>query len=219
MQPDSTDKVFNYLHCVSKETLTYKGQIYPPKPLYVSPQIFHEFGCVANCGGCCSRFSLDYLPTEAQPENEVLQEKAVSINDTTIILNSIHQYYVAKEKCKFLNTEGRCNIHKNHPMSCDIAPLQFVNRKDSNWVGVKPYGRRWNMLIMDGSRGALCEFSKNATEEARVDAIRKFKRIQQWADAFGIQTNIDLILDYASMIRTEPLIISVPHDSNLETIF
>jgi hypothetical protein len=62
---DSVDKIVTvYLASVCKKQIHYKGRIYTPKPLTVSPLIFRGFTCPANCGGCCPRFTLDYLPSD-----------------------------------------------------------------------------------------------------------------------------------------------------------
>jgi hypothetical protein len=65
---DTMDKIVNYLSAVSTESICYKGKQYNPKPLFVSKGIIQGYTCPENCGGCCPRFSLDYLPSEKEKQ-------------------------------------------------------------------------------------------------------------------------------------------------------
>src|SRR5260370_32383870 len=65
---DSIDKIVSiYLASVCKKPFRYKGQIFKPKPLTISPLIFRGFTCPAKCGGRRPRFPPGYLPSRTEP--------------------------------------------------------------------------------------------------------------------------------------------------------
>src|SRR5687768_2980049 len=106
MPMDSAEKVFtSYFPAVTKKPFTFKKVTYQPQPLRVSPQIFRGFECKENCGGCCRKFSLDFIPTEKLPEGYTgLKERTVVVNGKNFILltdpneDGTDDYY-----CKHLN--------------------------------------------------------------------------------------------------------------------
>lgn len=193
---DSLDKIIGvYLACVTEETFTYKKKEYHPKLLRVSPDILRDFSCPAMCGGCCSRFSLDYLPEPIEIHPYPLQERLVEINGKEHIIWSDIQaepeYY-----CGNLDqTNGRCGIHMKHPFSCDFELIRFLEFADENRANAltqKLFGRGWAMKRIDGERGALCGIHP-PSEESRKEVLRKLGRLQQWADYFEIPTKISKI--------------------------
>lgn len=191
---DSMDKVVEtYFAACTAIPFHYKNKEYKPRPLVVSPNFFHEYSCKLGCAGCCPRFSLDYLSPEPRPEGATHQRRQVTVGGVTRTVFSIMQKYPrddGRRHCDNVNMEtGACMIHGKQPFSCDFETLRFVSQPNHNWLGTRNFGRGWAMLRIDGERGALCEFPKQATEKARDEAIRKLKRLDLWMATFGLRAN------------------------------
>lgn len=193
----SFDKiVYSYFSAVTSVEFEYKGVLYKPKKLTISPLLFRDFSCPSNCGGCCPRFSLDYLPEEKFPYS--LQKRTVLFNGKNFDLFSDLQLENKNHHCKNLKKDGRCGIHGKHPFSCDfelIRILTFKEEKRRNILVQKLYGRGWAMLRVDGLRGAKCEML-DISENSILEVIRKFKRLQQWCDYFELPNKCPEILEY-----------------------
>lgn len=190
---DSLDKIFGvYLATLSKHPFVYRDVEYVPRDFQISPLIFRGFTCPTQCGGCCPRFSLDYLPSENHPEN--LHRRYVSVNGREFaVLSDLQNDHVAHH-CRNLESQsGRCEIYEQRPFSCDFELIRFILRRDRPYVTQKLYGRGWIMLRVDGQRGARCEMTTpNAFSVNEV--VRKFERLDQWARYFHIETWISEIL-------------------------
>lgn len=203
---DSFDKVvMTYFAGVTALPFEYKGKVYHPKPLKVSASFFHEYTCKLGCAGCCPRFSLDYLPSEVRPDYPH-QLRMVKINGREIPLYSkLQKPEAGRRFCDNVNMEtGACMIHGKQPFSCDFETLRFIHYHDHTWLGTRPYGRGWNMMRVDGKRGALCEFPKRATEAALEEGFRKLTRLQQWTDHAGLVTYIPEVLRWVVTRPTQP---------------
>lgn len=193
---DSIDKVVSvYFACVAAEPFTYKGKQYEPKQLRVSPQICRGFTCPANCGGCCPKFSLDYIPSEAKPSTG--QFRTIEFNGHKIEIFSDTQSENAGKKCKYLNTEnGRCNNYVTRPFSCDFELIRFFTTNTStNRLTQMLFTRGWNMMRIDGERGALCSMI-DANEQTKQEAIVKMQRLHEWTQHFKLQTKLPKIIDW-----------------------
>jgi Fe-S-cluster containining protein len=190
---DSVDKiVIVYLASVCSEPFRYKGVLYKPKPLTVSPLIFRGFTCPQRCGGCCPRFTLDYLPSEAAPYE--LEEREIDINGRVVSIRSDTQKLNRDHRCRNLDKQtGRCLIYGRHPFSCDFELIRFISHKDQAYITQKLFARGWAMKRVDGGRGALCEMLP-ADSSTVAEVIRKLERLKQWAVHFGIETHLDEIM-------------------------
>lgn len=190
-QSDSVEKIITrYFACVAREVFDYEGKEYTPKPLQVSPLLLRGYTCPASCGGCCAiKFSLDYLPSEKRPEG--LIKRKVMFNHRPVRIWTDWQEDNETSRCQHLDPEnGRCGIYKRRPFSCDfelIRTLEFSDRSRPNVLTQKLFGRGWNMLRIDGERGALCEMTP-PTKDTIADVVRKLARLQAWADHFGVKT-------------------------------
>lgn len=207
---DSLTKVITtYVAALTAVPFTYRGVSFRPRPLVLARHFTHVYECVAQCGGCCPRFSLDWLPEEATPETVDVERVTVEgVNNTRVTLYRHAQGPVAHTKhCDYLLPDtGRCGIHGAHPMSCDTEPLRFVHQASHTWVGVRPYGRGWNMLRVDGQRGALCRFPKR-DEADRTDGVRKLRRLQQWCAAVGVtETYVPRMIAHVEAGRRLPAV-------------
>lgn len=201
MQLDSVDKIVDrYLALVTKTPLRYKGKTYEPQTLVVSPSIFRGYTCPSGCGGCCGKFSLDYLPTDPRPADERIKPRQVPINDTTVTIFTDPQGDNPGRFCRHLIPEnGRCGIHGEHPFSCDFelirAAVSQVPHKP-NRLNTRLYGRGWAMLrAVDNERGALCTMTE-ISEESVADTVRRMVRLQEWADHFAIDSWVPEILTW-----------------------
>lgn len=197
---DSVDKIITtYFACVTSEEFEYKGKVYTPKDLVISPLIFREYKCNIKCGACCPRFSLDYLPTELPPY--ALKERIVQFNNKeyTILSDLQMDQQIPSFFCKNLNmNDGLCGIHGKQPFTCDFELLRFLKFEDDNRpnrVMTKHFGRAWNMKRIDGGYGTKCDVL-DRTDEARADVIRKFERLKVWANYFELRTKLDDIILY-----------------------
>jgi len=196
---NSLDKIiFSYMAAICKEPFTYNGQEVQPKPLQVSPLIFRGFTCPANCGGCCPRFSLEYLPTEPRPKSDKMVAYTVSINSKDIVLyhdpQADHNDHHCRHLCK---DDGRCLVHSKRPFHCDFELIRVFIKSDGIRMSQQMFGRGWAFLRIDGNRGALCTITEPDTESVD-EVVRKLKRLKEWADHFELVTWLDDIISWAA---------------------
>ena len=153
--------------------------------------------CPPNCGGCCPRFSLEYLPSEASPDSAI--ERQVNFDMKMVTVKSDMQTENYTHFCKYLNpSNGRCLIHDVRPLSCDFELLRFKIFADpahSNQFGSLFFGRGWSFRRVDGGRGAKCIPMYDACT-VRKETARKLQRLLTWANYFGIRTKIPTIIDW-----------------------
>ena len=205
----SLDKVIKgYIGSVAKRSFTFRGETVRAKPLTVSPLLFRGYTCPENCGGCCFKFDLLYLPSENHPY--ALSPITFNLNGISRVLYVDLQKNNPSFKCRNLNMQnGRCNIHGRHPFSCDFELIRFIHQEERNFVRTQLFGRGWNMLRVDGQRGALCEIIP-LTDEIHGEIHRKLNRLKEWADYFKIDTHMRTILDWVESgphgvpLRLEP---------------
>lgn len=192
---DSVDKIVTvYLSSVTKESFSYKGKVYDPKPLFVSSNILRGFTCPIGCGGCCPRFSLDYLPFEKRPESATIRK--IGINDTEVVIYSDLQADHQDHFCRNLNkTDGRCGIYLQRPFSCDFELIRFFQSDESTRLSQQLFGRGWQFLRIDGDRGALCEITPTDPETTK-EVVRKLHRLESWAVYFGLTNKVPEILTW-----------------------
>lgn len=211
MNNDTVDKiVLQYMWGVCARSFTYKGKLYRPKTIKLSPLLLRGYTCPPVCGGCCMKFSLDYLPSEPHPYE--LKERKILVNRKPVSVWSDIQEENVSRFCKNLELDsrdalksGRCNIHKppdssghtGQPMSCDFELIRFLHSDDEVRITSKLFSRGWKMMRVDGNRGARCEMLPE-NEERKQDIIRKFNRLAEWTEHFGVKHRIGEILDWAN---------------------
>lgn len=200
----SVEKIVeSYFSSVTWESFSFKKKTYSPKPLRVSPSIFFKaMTCVPGCGGCCHRFSLDYLPSEKLRISRDLNlvKRSIDFDNRQIEIWSDCQEDNSDHYCRHLQKDnGRCGIHQSHPFSCDFELLRFSCSQTDSLLGHRPFGRAWQMLKINGERGAACEWRDcEYSVDQKQDILRKLARLKQWTDHFGLAetalpTMIDLI--------------------------
>lgn len=211
-QTDTLDKVIGtYFALTCAAPFEFRGKRYEPRPLRVSPLVFRGFTCPAGCGGCCPRFSLDYLPHEDLPDDVPLAARVVDIDGRQVtILSDMQNDRKGEHHCRNLNMEtGRCNIHGRQPFSCDFELIRYIEFADTsrpNGLTQKLFGRGWQMLRVDGERGALCEMTE-ADIATRDEAVRKLRRLYEWMTFFQVPSKLPAIIAWAEKgPHTEPAI-------------
>lgn len=201
---DSLDKIVTrYFACVTNVPFEWRGKIYSPKPLRISPGLLRGYTCPPNCGACCPRFSLDYLPDEPQPTN--VEKRTVIFDGRQIEVHSDLQLDHSDRFCRHvLKENARCNAHPTRPFTCDfelIRPLLFAEPHLPNVLTQKLYGRGWCLMKVNGVRGALCEMIP-VSDETIDDVVRKIQRLNDWCVHFGLtDTKCEAILTWIQEVR------------------
>lgn len=208
---DSIDKIVtSYFAAITRSPFTYKGKGYAPKDLIVSPLLFRGFTCPESCGGCCPRFSLDYLPEEQQPYG--LAERIVKIHhpygDITVPIYSDEQTDHQNHHCRnLIKDNGRCGIHGRQPFSCDFELIRCIHYEHKTVLTQKLFGRGWAFLRTDGERGARCEMTP-VDKETIKESIRKLIRLKTWAEHFKITHCLNCVIRWAEKgIHDQDLVI------------
>lgn len=201
---NSLDKVIKtYFASVTAEPFEYHGESFKPKPLIVYDTILRGFTCPAGCGGCCPRFSLEYLPFEVHPY--VLEEYEVDFNGKKVMMFHDAQGDHQNHHCRNLQMDtGRCGIHGKQPFHCDFELLRFKDFEAYAILGTFPFGRAWNLKRIDGERGALCKVLPGYSMETvtpgmkatRADVVRRLGRLKKWTDHFKLITCLPDVIDY-----------------------
>lgn len=193
---NSIDKIVTaYFAAINRSSFTYMDKVYPPKNLIVSTLLLRGYTCPEHCGGCCPRFSLDYLPVETRPYD--MPFRTVNFNGADIKLYSDLQNDHENHHCKnLIHENGRCGVHGKQPFSCDFELIRAIHHQDRTILTQKLFGRGWAFLRTDGERGARCEMTP-VTKETVDDVIRKLNRLKQWAEHFGVDHCLDAVIQWA----------------------
>lgn len=202
---DSTDKIITrYFATFTKKPFTYKGKTYEPSILAVSPMLLRGVDCPAGCGGCCRKFSLDWLPKERAKVKKAgydmgrVKPRDIEFDGRVVRIISDTQEDTDQYWCRNLGADnGRCGIHTFSPMSCDFELIRTIQTREDlpNRLTQKLFGRGWAMKrITDGERGSMCSMT-GVTDETIKSVIRRLKRFQGWADHFGVETWVPTIIE------------------------
>lgn len=242
MHLDSVDKVVrHYFAAVSKQPFTYKGEHFEPyHAILVSPSVFDHDSCPPWCGGCCMRpWSLDYIPSELPHEKTGASERTIDFNGGVKIISNMQEERKGMLRCGFLQKDGYCGIHHlnpineglaiQNPLSCDMPLLEFQMPTDRSSgreprILHKKFGRGWNLLKVDDTRGALCIKKAPLTRDEVVangnSTIRRLRRLQEWTDYFGLtDTFLPEVISWVEQYRNlqlapkSPLRIKSDHSS------
>jgi len=197
---DFLEKLFAaFFPAVSTEPITYNGYTAQVKPVIVSPDIFRGFTCPEQCGACCRRGTLDYLPFEDRPLDQAPfhQERYVEVNGKKFKIISDLQTDHSNLFCRHLDSNTRCLIYQNRPFACDFPLFQTKEYDTYRWFGCTKFGRHKKWLRVDGQRGTKCDLLP-ITQESLQDARRRLGRLQQWIDYFGINNRMAQINTWAN---------------------
>lgn len=194
---DSLDKVvMTYFKAFAKAPFMYKGKEVGPMTTFLSPTLARKLLCLANCAGCCSvRFSLDWLPFEDNYGDNHMVERLVMGKPVLSVFQEPATDPTDRHCKNVIKENGFCGVHGKHPFSCDFETVRIKHWKELNKavVGVGPYGRGWQLMKVDGTRGALCE---HVSDEGVEESLRKLARLKGWMDYFGIENKVNSALDY-----------------------
>lgn len=156
--------------------------------------LLRGFTCPIGCGGCCPRFSLDYLPHENRPSNTTARD--IDFDGRRVPIYSDLQLDHGDHFCRNLNrADGRCNIYQVRPFSCDFELIRFFVSEDSTRLSQQLFGRGWQFLTITGERGARCTMTP--IDPATIkESIRKLNRLEMWASHFQIRTWVPEIINW-----------------------
>jgi hypothetical protein len=200
MKTDSVDKIISaYFAGVNTVPFAYKGKTFEPKMLVASPLLFRGFTCPSKCGGCCPRFSLDYLPIENNPYE--LTPRIIKINEREFEIYSDLQKERNQHFCRHLDiNSGRCGIYQQRPFSCDFELIRFVHFPNRVILTQKLFSRGWAMKRVNGEQGALCSMIE-ITDHSINEVLRKLRRLVVWCDYFGINHRLAEVIEW---VKTGP---------------
>lgn len=199
MQADSVDKIVtSYFSTVTAEPFTYRDVRYPVPELVVSPLLLRGYTCPIGCGGCCPKFSLDYLPTERKPPG--VTARTVMFNGHPVTVYSDMQLGNRGDRCRNLQVDGRCGIYLVRPFSCDFELIRMMPTGErARRLSQQLFSRGWNMKRTDGGRGAKCEMTP-PDEYTVSEVLRKLTRLEDWARHFGLATRVPQIMTWVAEI-------------------
>ncbi|CAL9977140.1 hypothetical protein VPHD480_0200 [Vibrio phage D480] len=153
MKIDSIAKIIKDLGMICKTPFTYNGNVYLPKTMKLRGEVRQGFTCPAMCGSCCGNWSLDYIPEkylkhdslESLPPLALVYgqnfiKRTVNVNGKEIEFitdpqgDDVPQQTNKPDGCRYLNKEGRCDIHNfvlsgryGQPFSCDFEIIRFIS--------------------------------------------------------------------------------------------
>ncbi len=208
MYSDSTGKIKSYLDNASLKTLV------------LSKLFFRSYSCPSGCGGCCPKFSLDYFEGSERWEKfkELYPEQVsrfVRREVNGAIIYTDFQLDNPGHHCRNLDhSNGRCKIHESNPFSCEFELNKFVYYKgrETSVLINRLFGRGWQMLRVDGERGALCEMLPFDYEKYRRD-LALLKELQWISKLWGKKTKLGWVINFLE--KNDELIKEnngIPHD-------
>lgn len=218
MQSDSLDKIITrYIATVARVSFEYGGKVYVPKILKVSHLLLRDYTCPPQCGGCCFRFTLDYLPDEKRPK-EGMKQRIIQVNKMDFVIWTDGQEENEGKRCKYLQSDGRCGTYLVRPFTCDFELIRTLQNEEvvgrPNVLTQKLFGRGWSYERTDGGKGAKCEMLPITTKSTK-EVVRKLLRLMEWSDYFEIDTWLPDIIDIIRDGRlTHQLVFTPP---NLQT--
>lgn len=217
---NSLDKIVEtYFAGVTAQEFTYNGKTFKPKEIHVSPQIFRGTTCPMACGGCCFKFSLNFLPTDPHPDSPFIKERLFVVNGVEKPLLVDRQDDHEDHFCRHLvKSTGRCGIHGSHPMSCRFELIRFTTQPHRVDIGTRLFGRGWSYVRSSGQIGAQCDILP-PSEKHRDSAVEKLEQLLQWSDYWELKTHLPRIIEWVSSgPREDALVIKPGTHSLLERI-
>lgn len=202
-----------YFKAFALENFTIDGEVIEvPSEVVISPLLWRGYTCPAMCGGCCFKFSLLWMPSEAQPHSTIghfATPTYYTFNGKKKEFYEDDQNDNDQKMCKHLKKEdGRCGIHGKHPFACDFELIKILHKKnDKTWIGQRLFGRGWSYKAVDGIKGAKCTITP-VDNESINDVLRKLNRLKQWMDYCGIENTLAQVIAHGqSSDRNTALII------------
>ncbi len=151
-------------------------------------------GCYACCQGMGNSVILDPLDIHRLTSNlklsfESLMLDKIELNVVDGIILPNIKMALAKEKCSFLNDEGRCSIHAFRPGICRIFPLgRYYENHSFKYF-----------LHIDGCKNK---------ERAKV-------KVKKWIDTSDLKNNQQFIIDWHYYLKDVQALVSNLNDDNI----
>lgn len=189
---DSIQKIKSYFFELDKDILHF------------SPLFLRTLKCNKFCGGCCPKFSLDYIKdskrwkkfVEEYPEKVKFFEERRCDNATYMSYTQVDNigYY-----CNFLDKQnGLCTIHTSNPFHCEFEIIKLRGQNEFDipnerlvQVSKKPFSEADTFKCVDGTIGAKCEIETFNTLAFQRD-IEMLKELQEHYVHHFLHKNIKL---------------------------
>ena len=187
LHTDSVGKIKSYLKGASAEVT-------------LSRLFFRDFSCPPQCGGCCLKFSLDYFEGERWEEFKKLYPEQIGRFEKRevdgVVVWTDWQRDNSSRWCRHLNLkDGRCGIHKSNPFSCEFELIKLMDKSGKTTLIKKLFGRGWNLLRVDGEKGAKCEMLPFNPDKIERD-IALVEELSIYAARFKINTKLKRIVHF-----------------------
>lgn len=189
---DSIQKIKSYFTELDKEVLHF------------SPLFLRTLKCNKFCGGCCPKFSLDYIKDSERWRNFVLQypEKVSFFKERTSD-NAVYMSYIQSDNkgyyCNFLDKQnGLCTIHNSNPFHCEFEIIKLRGQNEFEipsdriiQLSKKPFSEADSFRCVDGTVGAKCEIEDFKPEAFSRD-ILMLKELQEYYVEHFLHENLNL---------------------------
>lgn len=146
-QANSIDKIVGgYLGSLCRQSFTFNEQYFSPMPVVVSPLLLRGFTCPESCGGCCGKFTLDWLPHEYPSAKSVI--RTINVNGADFRVFTDSQRDNSCRQCRHLHRQsGRCKIYAHRPFTCDFELIRVLRYPEKIVLTQKLYGRGWASMV------------------------------------------------------------------------
>lgn len=155
---DSIEKIKSYFFELDKDILHF------------SPLFLRTLKCNKFCGGCCPKFSLDFLKSSTRWKNFCKNyPDRVKFFEERISENAVYMSYTQVDNkgyyCNFLDKEnGLCTIHTSNPFHCEFEIIKLRGQNEFEipneriiQISKKPFSEASTFKCVDGQVGAKCE--------------------------------------------------------------
>lgn len=189
---DSIQKIKSYFFELDKEILHF------------SPLFLRTLKCNKFCGGCCPKFSLDYIKDSQRWKNFVQHyPEKVQFFEERKCDSAVYMSYTQVDNkgyyCNFLNKEdGLCTIHTSNPFHCEFEIIKLRGQNEFDipndrlvQVSKKPFSEADTFKCVDGTVGAKCEIEGFNPIAFHRD-IEMLKELQEHYFCHFLQKNIKL---------------------------
>jgi Fe-S-cluster containining protein len=189
---DSIQKIKSYFFELDKDILHF------------SPLFLRTLKCNKFCGGCCPKFSLDYIKDSQRWRNFVEQyPEKVQFFEERKCDNAVYMSYTQVDNtgyyCNFLDKQnGLCTIHTSNPFHCEFEIIKLRGQNEFDipndrlvQVSKKPFSEADTFKCVDGTIGAKCEI-EGFNKSTFLRDIEMLKELQEHYVHHFLQKNIKL---------------------------
>lgn len=205
--PISAMKNLQQLAVVASASFEVDGVLYnpPPKGLVISESFWRRYGCYLHCGGCCSLFTLDYIPEEFEQFKQLYPQYQERAKEFTLNVNGAARKLIRIEQvaswqrngrnwCQFLSQEdAACIVHAANPFSCQTELIKFKSIKGKGYIQKAPYGRA-HLLKTIADEKILCDFAPLDIQQVVDNDFPVLHAMRRWAEYLGIETHLNKVI-------------------------